>query len=194
MSLCLLILFAFTLTIKNRELSVERIPPVALRKTLLVVSLVSLVTDILLAEIGRASLAFIFTLFAFLLLGREVLKGFDWVLVLTFAFIFIDFSELAFLLKNAGLRFPAGGVGLFFVSAALSQLFSNVSATVLLLVGKLEWFPLSLGVNIEGSGIVVGSLANLIALRIARVGVGHFHRHSVPYFLVVLLLSALLIL
>ena len=51
-----------------------------------------------------------------------------------------------------------------------------------------------LGVNIERSDIVVGSLANLIALRIARVGVGHFHRHSVLYFLVALLPSALLIL
>ena len=190
-SLWLVILLAFSITIKNRELSVEWIPPVALRKTLLVVSLVSLVADILLTEIGKAPLAFIFTLFAFLLLGREVLKGFDWVLVLTFAFIFIDFNELAFLLRNADLKFPTGGIGLFFVSAVLSQLFSNVPATVLLLASKPEWLPLSLGVNIGGSGIVVGSMANLIALRIARVGVRDFHRYSIPYFLVALLVSAL---
>ncbi len=192
--LWLLVLFAFTLTIKNRELSVERIPPVALRKTLLVVSLISLIVDVVLAEIGRAPLAFIFTLFVFLVLGRDVLRGFDWALVLTFAFIFIDFNELAFLLKSAGLMFPTGGTGLFVVSATLSQLFSNVPATVLLSAGKPEWLPLSLGVNIGGSGIVVGSLANLIAIRIARVGVGDFHRHSVPYFLVALLLSVLLLL
>ncbi len=193
-SLWLIILFAFTLTIKNQELSIERIPSVALGKTLLVVSLVSLVADVFLAETGRAPLAFFFTFFAFLLLGREVLWSFDWVLVLTFALIFIDFNELAFLLKNAGLMFPDGGVALLFISAALSQLFSNVPATVLLSAGRPEWLPLSLGVNVGGSGIIVGSLANLIAIRIARVGLKDFHRYSIPYFLMALLVSALLLL
>lgn len=192
-SVWLLILFAFTLTIKNRELSIESFPPVALRKTLLVVSLISLIVDIVLAEIGMALIAFIFTLIAFLLLGREVLRGFDWVLVLTFALIFIDFKELAFLLNNAGLMFPMGGIKLLLISTILSQMFSNVPATVLLLANKPEWLPLSLGVNIGGNGIVFGSLANLIALRISRIRMREFHRYSLLYFFVALLLSALLL-
>jgi len=51
-----------------------------------------------------------------------------------------------------------------------------------------------IGGQYRGSGILMGFLANLIALRIARIGAGHFHCHSIPYFLVALLLSALLIL
>lgn len=134
-----------------------------------------------------------FTSLAFLLVGREVLRKFDWALVLTFVFIFVDFNELAFLLKDAGLQFPREGSELFLVSAVLSQLFSNVPATVPLLAGKPEWLPLSLGVNVGGNGFVIGSLANLIALRIARVSVKDFHRISIPYFSVTLLLSGVLL-
>jgi len=192
--LWLLVLFVFTLTIKNQELSIERAPVITLRKSFLVVSLVSLVIGIVLAETGRAFFAFLLVMLAFLMMGREVLLSFDWVLVLTFAFIFVDFNKLALLLKSAGLMFPARGVELFITSAGLSQLLSNVPATVFLLAGRPDWLPLALGVNIGGNGIIVSSLANLIAVRIARVGIKDFHRYSVPYFLTVLLLSALLIL
>ncbi len=191
--LWLLVLFVFVLSVRNRELSIERVPPVALRKTLLVVSLVSLVVDVALAETGKPFLALLLTGLAFLVLGREVLLSFDWALVLVFALIFADFNELAFLLKGVGLTFPTGGAGLFLVSVGLSQFLSNVPATVLLSAGRPDWLPLALGVNLGGSGIVVGSLANLIALRIARVGIRDFHRHSVPYFLTALLLSLLVL-
>ncbi|AAL80837.1 hypothetical protein PF0713 [Pyrococcus furiosus DSM 3638] len=42
--------------------------------------------------------------------------------------------------------------------------------------------PLSLGVNLGGNGIIVGSLANLIAVRIAGVSIKDFQRYSLPYF------------
>ncbi|WP_144244839.1 SLC13 family permease [Thermococcus eurythermalis] len=192
-SLWLAVLFAFALRIKDRGLSTEWVPSVTLKKALLGVSLVSLIADVLLIRTGRPALALMFTSLAFLLVGREVLRKFDWALVLTFVFIFVDFNELAFLLKDAGLQFPREGSELFLVSAVLSQLFSNVPATVLLLAGKPEWLPLSLGVNVGGNGFVIGSLANLIALRIARVSVKDFHRISIPYFSVTLLLSGVLL-
>ena len=72
---------------------------------------------------------------------------------------------------------------LFLASAGLSQLISNVPATVIFLGSKPEWLPLALGVNLGGNGLVVGSLANIIAIRISGIRMSDFHRFSMPYFL-----------
>ncbi|WP_335324042.1 SLC13 family permease [Thermococcus cleftensis] len=188
----LAVLLLFTLTIREGPVSIGRLPPVAVKRRLFVASLGLLVSDVILAEAGRGLWTLPLTLVVLLIAGREALLGFDWALVLTFAFIFIDFSEIAGLLSD--LTLPAGGLGLFLASAGLSQLISNVPATVVLLTSRPDWLPLTLGVNIGGTGIIVGSLANLIALRISGIGMADFHRFSIPYFLVALVISILIIL
>ncbi|NJE02855.1 anion transporter [Thermococcus sp. MV11] len=188
----LAVLLLFTLTIREGPVSIGRLPPVAVKRRLFVASLGLLVSDVILAEAGRGLWTLPLTLFVLLIAGREALLGFDWALVLTFAFIFIDFSEIAGLLS--GLTLPAGGLGLFLASAGLSQLISNVPATVVFLTSRPDWLPLALGVNIGGTGIIVGSLANLIALRISGIGMADFHRFSIPYFLLALGVSILIIL
>nr|WP_297535501.1 SLC13 family permease [Thermococcus sp.] len=190
----LLLLLLFVLFTKEETLSVEFLPPVAFRKGLFIISAVLLGLNVYLGETGRHELSIALTLLAFLLLERDVLLSFDWALVLTFAFIFIDFNELSTLLIKAGLSLPTGGVSLVLASAGLSQLISNVPATVVFLGSRPSWLPLAVGVNAGGTGIIVGSLANLIAVRIARVSLRDFHRYSVPYFIVVLVISAGLIL
>ncbi|WP_232460755.1 SLC13 family permease [Thermococcus barossii] len=188
----LAILLLFTLTIREGPVSIGGLPPVAVKRRLFVASLGLLVSDVILAEAGRGLWTLPLTLVVLLIAGREALLGFDWALVLTFAFIFIDFSEIAGLLS--GLTLPTGGLGLFLASAGLSQLISNVPATVVLLTSRPDWLPLALGVNIGGTGIIVGSLANLIAVRIAGIGMRDFHRFSIPYFLLALGVSILIIL
>ncbi|KUH34523.1 carboxylate transporter [Thermococcus celericrescens] len=188
--LLLLLLFAYFIfkgEIKQREL-----PPVSVHKSLLWASIILLAVDLILAQEGKALWTFPITLGVLLLIGRKVPLAVDWTLLLTFAFIFADFGEIALILSSSGVFFPHPGLGLFLTSAFLSQLVSNVPATVLLLGGS-EWLPLAAGVNVGGTGLIIGSLANLIAVRIARVGIKEFHRYSVPYFLLVTLLSLLIL-
>ena len=170
----------------------RRLPPVALRKGLLWASVVLLPLDVLLFQEGRPLLTFPLTLAVLLLAGRDVLLGFDWALLLTFALIFVDFGEISGILSSLGLSPPGSPMGLFLASALTSQAVSNVPATVLLLGGK-DWLPLAVGVNVGGTGFVLGSLANLIAVRISGISMRDFHRYSLPYFLAAVLLSALLL-
>ncbi|RYY69997.1 MAG: citrate transporter, partial [Comamonadaceae bacterium] len=75
-----------------------------------------------------------------------------------------------------------------------SQFISNVPAAILL-DGPVRDLPaLAAGVSVGGFGCVIGSLANLIALRLARLpnGLREFHKISVP-FLLVCAASALLL-
>ena len=61
----------------------------------------------------------------------------------------------------------SGGANLYLVSIALSQVISNVPATILLsplAVGR--WRELLYGVNAGGCGTIIASLANLLGWRI----------------------------
>ena len=187
--LWLAVLLFFVVFSMDEAISVESLPPLALRRDLLLVSVFLLGLNVYLGETGRHELSIAITLALFLLLERDVLLSFDWALVLTFAFIFIDFNELSYLLSKASLSLPTGGVKLLIASATLSQLISNVPATVVFIGSKPEWLPLAVGVNAGGTGIIVGSLANIIAVRIGRVRLREFHRYSVPYFIVALVTS-----
>ncbi|WP_297522053.1 SLC13 family permease [Thermococcus sp.] len=191
--LWLLLLLAFALSVGNRKLEVGEIPAVPLKKGALLSAFLLIIADVLLAETGRALWTFPLTFFVVLLFSREALVAFDWVLVLTFALIFIDFGEISSIVASLGLSFPHTGVSLLLASSLLSQIISNVPATVLIIGAKPEWLPLAVGVNAGGTGFIIGSLANLIAVRIAGVRIRDFHRISVPYFLAALLLSTLLL-
>jgi Na+/H+ antiporter NhaD/arsenite permease-like protein len=67
-----------------------------------------------------------------------------------------------------------------------SQLISNVPATVLLLDRAPDAMALAVAVNVGGFGVVIGSLANLIALRLAKQphAMRLFHEVSIPFLLV----------
>jgi len=186
-----LVLSAFLL--KDDEMDVMKPPSVVLNGRLLFFSAFLLIANILLTESGHHWMTLPLTVIVLLVTGREALLGFDWALVLTFAFIFVDFGEVARLISGSS-WLPSGGLVLLLASAGLSQLISNVPATVVFLGSKPEWLPLALGVNLGGTGIITGSLANLIALRISGIGIKDFHRFSIPYFLVALVISILVLL
>ena len=78
-----------------------------------------------------------------------------------------------------------------FISALLgSQVISNVPATILLVNYSMAYKVIAYGVNAGGFGLAIGSLANIIALRMApeRHLWLRFHLHSFPF----LILSALI--
>ncbi|MGR9580729.1 citrate transporter, partial [Pandoraea sputorum] len=64
----------------------------------------------------------------------------------------------------------------------------NVPAAILLAEYSQNWPALAHGVAVGGFGLAIGSLANLIALRMAKSRKiwWHFHWVSVPFYLVAL--------
>lgn len=127
---------------------------------------------------------------AFLLLHPRVLRGVDWALLAIIALMFIDLRQLAALPTIAALltQWPiAEGWRAYLAAIGTSQVISNVPAAILL-DGPVRDLPaLAAGVSVGSFGCVLGSLANLIALRLAKLpnGLSEFHRISIPFLLVV---------
>ena len=129
----------------------------------------------------------------------RVLAGVDWLLLVTFAAMFVGLGHLAalpFVQTHVGAlawRDPrvtfAGGI-------VLSQLISNVPAAVALQHYAPNLALLAAAVNVGGSGLMIGSLANLIALRLdGSRGIGwRFHAWSIPYLVITAVLAALVVL
>ena len=96
---------------------------------------------------------------------RRALRAVDYPLLLTFGCFFVFAGNMARLpLLGAALGGLMATDGLL-VSAALSQVISNVPAAVLLSHFTGDWAALLAGVNIGGAGTLVGSLASLITLQ-----------------------------
>ena len=124
-----------------------------------------------------------------LLLRPRVLARVDWGLLLVFVLMFIDLRLIAGLdvVRSAmGSLALAEPRQLFAVGIAASQLVSNVPATIALAEYSRDWRVMTYAVNVGGFGFAVGSLANLIALRMApdaRAWLS-FHLYAVPCLLV----------
>lgn len=128
----------------------------------------------------------------------HVVRTMDWTLIATIALLLLLLGHLASLpmiehgLGMADWQAPGtvllGGV-------LLSQLISNVPATIVLLDRVSDPMLLAAAVNMGGAGLAVGSLANLIALRLegSRQIWRTFHCWSVPYLVIVVLLSSWLL-
>lgn len=121
-----------------------------------------------------------------LLLRPRVLARVDWGLLLVFVLMFIDLRLVAELdavlnvMDGLGLADP---VRLYAVGIAASQLVSNVPAAIALAEYSSDWRVMAYAVNVGGFGLMVGSLANLIALRMApdpRAWLS-FHWYSLPF-------------
>lgn len=122
------------------------------------------------------------------LLRPRVLARVDWGLLLIFVLMFIDLRLIAAL---DAVRSVIGGMGLavpqklYAAGIAASQLVSNVPATIALAEYSRDWQVMAYAVNVGGFGFAVGSLANLIALRMAPDAGAwwSFHRYSLPFLL-----------
>jgi Na+/H+ antiporter NhaD/arsenite permease-like protein len=129
---------------------------------------------------------------------RRVLAGVDWLLLATFAAMFTGLGHLAALpvvqVHVGALAWDdprvtyAGGI-------VLSQIIGNVPAAVALQHYAPNLTLLASAVNVGGAGLMIGSLANLIALRLdGSRGIGwRFHAWSIPYLAVTAVLAALVV-
>ncbi|WP_301003578.1 SLC13 family permease [Arsukibacterium sp.] len=143
--------------------------------------LIILAMEYQLAPAAALAVLLIYTLFK-----RGVILGIDWLLLLVFMLMFIDLSLLAQLplLQQLAMQLVALPAGSYSGAALLSQLISNVPAAIFLQHFTNEWRALSWGVTVGGFGLAIGSLANLIALRLAKQpGLWReFHYWSLPVF------------
>ena len=119
---------------------------------------------------------------------RKILKRTDWFLLCNFIVIFIVvhiISTLPFAINILGRINLQKAGNVFFFSAFISQIISNVPASVFMAKFNHNWHAISYGVNIGANGVLIASLANFIALRIAKIPKLwlSFHKYSIPYFL-----------
>jgi di/tricarboxylate transporter len=129
---------------------------------------------------------------------RELLARLDWALILVFILMFIDLRLLSQLdavhawISAIDLRqLPH----LYLAGIAASQVVSNVPAAILLAEYSRDWRVIAYAVNVGGFGLMIGSLANIIALRMApdRRAWISFHAYSLPFLVVASALAWLLL-
>jgi Na+/H+ antiporter NhaD/arsenite permease-like protein len=147
------------------------------------------VAFVVLADSHHAGIGLIGVAGGFLLWRRDAVLKIDWALLLIFVLMFIVLRSVAALpwvhqgVAQLGLQTPLRA---YAAGAVLSQGISNVPAAIMLAEFTKDWRALAYGVSVGGFGIAIGSLANLIAVRLAKTrGIWlPFHLVSIPFWLV----------
>lgn len=198
LSLLLLILLLSSLAFGSGKLNIV-VPHnnSADNKRLFAWSLAGYPLFILAMEYQLAPYAALAILLAYTVCKRTVVSGIDWLLLLVFMLMFIDLGLLAQLplLQQLAALLVTLPNGSYTGSALLSQLISNVPAAIFLQHFTTDWRALSWGVSVGGFGLAIGSLANLIALRLSKQSGlwREFHLWSLPVFAFSLVLGWLLL-
>lgn len=149
-----------------------------------------LIGTIVLLQLGLAWVAALVVAAVFVVIDRPSLRSVDWALLATFCALFVGLGHLAdwgpvhALASTFQWSHPAT---LYAGGTLLSQVISNVPATVFLSQFTDSWPVLLIAVNVGGYGLAIGSMANLIALRLeGSTGIWwQFHLYSVPFFVAV---------
>ena len=161
-------------------------PPAPLDRPLLWLSLALYLPFLVVTDMRHAEWAVLAVLLIFMALHVRVLTMLDWGLLLVFVLMFIDLRLLAGLgsvqntLRGLGLEQP---LDLYLSSMAASQIVSNVPAAIALAEYSNNWRVMAYCVNVGGFGLMVGSMANLIALRMSgdRQAWLVSHAYSIPF-------------
>jgi Na+/H+ antiporter NhaD/arsenite permease-like protein len=112
--------------------------------------------------------------------------------------MFIDFGLVSRIesIQNLMHSFSHTFLNIFNASVIISQLISNVPTAIFMSNFSHDYTAIAYGVNIAGNGLLIGSLANVIALRFLHSSKVYieFHKYSIPYFILSYLLVLLIIL
>ncbi|MGH8370449.1 MAG: SLC13 family permease, partial [Gammaproteobacteria bacterium] len=187
---CLTLLAMFTgMAFKPRLIGTAAIldSPV-LERRLLLVSVILYLPFLVMTDLHQDAFALGLVAIAMLIVAPRILRQIDWSLMIVFVLMFIDLRLLAeqpwltHTITALSLHQP---LRLFATGALLSQGLSNVPASILLSGYSTDWRAIAWGVNVGGFGLLIGSLANLIALRIGhqRGSLLAFHAWSIPFYL-----------
>ncbi len=169
---------------KKVEVSDSRAP--AVNRGLFMISSGMLLAYVVSLELGYEDFCLPLILMAMLIACKKVVFKSDWGLILFFISIFVDIELICRLepVKHllAGLDF-SNPLTLMLSGTLFSQIISNFPAAVLLARHSSDFRLIAYGVNLGANGLVIGSLANLIALRLSRRSSSYlsFHALSIPY-------------
>jgi Na+/H+ antiporter NhaD/arsenite permease-like protein len=174
------------------ELQAERLDGHAISVSLAILSIVSLAMMVLMMERGHAPLGALLLVVPFALFSWRSLKHIDWLLLATFAAIFLGPGALRIVTAAVGttrwikLDFnqPLIAVSQRHRQFAVDQQCAGDGAAARSRSGHA--IALAVAVNVGGFGVAIGSLANLIALRLAKQphGLRLLHLVSIPFLLV----------
>lgn len=160
--------------------------PDAPDRRLLTVALLLYLPFLLLTDLHHPLAALLLVALPFVILWRRVLAQVDWALILIFVLMFLDLRQVAqwhALRDGIAQLHPDRMSHLFLLGVGASQLISNVPASILLAEYSKDWKTIAFAVDAGGFGLLIGSLANIIALRMMPGG-GlwlRFHAWSLPF-------------
>jgi Na+/H+ antiporter NhaD/arsenite permease-like protein len=157
-------------------------------RRLLTVALLLYPPFLILTDLHHPLAALLLVALPFLILWRRVLEQVDWALILIFILMFIDLRQVAnlpALHQWVAHWHPERMPQLFLLGVGASQVISNVPAAILLAEYSRDWKTIAFAVDAGGFGLLIGSLANIIALRMApERGIWlRFHAWSLPFLL-----------
>lgn len=175
----------------DRRFALTHIPKLTVvRRPLLWTSVLLYIPFLVLMDLHYTVAGLILILAAFVIGFPRLLRLIDWPLLAVIILMFVDLGLLA-QYPLPGLQHLAHRSGLFVSGALISQVLSNVPTAILLTKYSHDWQIIAWAADIGGFGLVIGSLANIIALRIGRQpgSFAAFHLWSVPFFIVVATLT-----
>ncbi|MCF2132721.1 transporter, YbiR family [Burkholderia sp. b14] len=194
------VLVALTLvTCRSRPLVLSRDPlPGMLDWPLFCAAAVSFAGFVALADAHHAGIGLALVALGLGAWRRDIVMRIDWLLLLIFVLMFVVLRSAASLptvhqlLAGADLTRPGPA---YLAGALVSQLVSNVPAAIMLAEFSQNWRALAFGVSVGGFGIAIGSLANLVAMRLvgAHGCWWRFHAISLPFYVLALLLGGVLL-
>jgi Na+/H+ antiporter NhaD/arsenite permease-like protein len=179
-----------TVSFKRTELDLSKdTEPHPVDRPLLGVAVVLFAAFVLLADSHRAGIGLIGVGIGFIFWRPRIVLKIDWLLLLIFVFMFIVLRSVAALpwVHNAvGELHLATPLRAYAAGAVLSQIISNVPAAIMLAEFSKDWRALAFGVSVGGFGFAIGSLANLIAMRLSgqRGMWAQFHLFSIPFWVI----------
>ncbi len=141
---------------------------------------------ILLIEKGLVLEGLVLVILVYLMFYRKIIGKIDWLLLLFFVLVFIDLRVISRIeqIDNLVRTVDLGtGRSVFLFSVLVSQIISNVPASVFVHHFTHNYLALAYGVNVGGNGLIIGSLANFIALRLSpdKKLIVKFHEYSIPF-------------
>lgn len=170
-SLAILILFAISLekylNIKNKSFKIKlENESINFDKNLFVTSFVLLIISITLIQLDYTFLLFPFIIIFYLFKYPHIIKKLDIIFILIFILFFIN---IALLTKINNIIYTIiHKYNTFLSTTIISQIISNVPATILISKYTQNYKEILFGVNIGGTFFIISSFANIITYRITK--------------------------
>jgi Na+/H+ antiporter NhaD/arsenite permease-like protein len=144
---------------------------------------------VVLADAHRPGIGLAGVALGFLIWRPSIVLKIDWLLLMIFVLMFIvlrSVAALPFVHQSVSAWHLATPLRTYVAGAVLSQGISNVPAAIMLAEFSKDWRALAFGVSVGGFGFAIGSLANLIAMRLSneRGMWTQFHLFSVPFWII----------